>query len=406
MLIDWLYRITLEISLLIGLVLLLRPAVRRYLGARAAYWLWFVPLLRILLPQRPARPTTLLEVVAMPGGQLDIGILSNPDILVVSPTVPVIPIWIAGMSIWFSFRFVSAIRFRRYLRANAGPCTPPAEAIESLPSRLRKLDGRYFSCTLPGAPFLTGFLRPSIYLPTDFCDRFGEREQRCILHHELTHFQRRDLWVQAAWEFLRGVFWFNPIVHIGAFALRDDQEFACDQTVLASCNRDERFHYGRALLIGAGPYLTPPTLTFFGNTKERILMIEKHKTSKPRTLAGLTLCLFVGALALTKAPMSLAQSRLGDPITLNFQEIPIERVVGLFAEFAEMEVVGIEQIEGPVVTIRVFDVPARDALMQLLNCVGHTFQSNGQSLEIVPLQSSSDVSFECNDVEFPEEQTV
>ena len=80
------------------------------------------------------------------------------------------------------------------------------------------------STTRPGTPFVTGLKRPFVYLPTDFFQRFSLEEQRWVVQHELTHAARGDLWVQTLWEALRSVFWFNPIVHLAANAMRDDQE--------------------------------------------------------------------------------------------------------------------------------------------------------------------------------------
>ena len=404
--IDWLYRTTLEVSLLIGLILLIRPLVRKLLGVRATYWLWFLPLIRVLLPQRPSRPPTLLEAVTLPGGQLDIAILPNPEVLILPNSIPIAAIWLTGMLVWVGSRALAWHRFNRSLKACTSRCDPPAELVALLPDRLRNFNTRYFSCPLPGAPFLTGFLRPSVYLPEDFDDRFNASERKCIVHHELMHFCRRDIWMQAAWEAVRTVFWFNPIVHIAAIALRDDQEFACDHDVLISCEAGERFHYARALLTGAGPFLLPPTLAFFSRPTERFIMIEKHHKSRIRSIAGLFLCMVVGVFALTKAPSSMAQQSLDSPLSLSFKEMPIERAIELLAEFTGIPIEGVDQVEGTIITIRVNDTPARDALTQLLNCVGYTFESRGEVLEIVPLGSPGDASFECLDAEIEEDRTV
>lgn len=404
--IDWLYRTTLEVSLLIGLILLIRPVVRRTLGARAAYWLWFLPLIRVLMPNRPSRPPTVLEAVPLPSGQLDIAILPDPDVLILPNSIPITAVWLAGMLLWVGSRAVAWARFNRSLKTCASQTDAPADLVALLPERLRRFDTRFFSCSLPGAPFVTGFLRPSVYLPEDFEDRFDADERKCIVHHELMHFSRRDIWMQAAWEAIRTVFWFNPIVHIAAIALRDDQELACDHDVLISCAADERFHYARALLTGAGPLLLPRTLAFFSRPTERFVMIEKHHRSKTRDVAGLLLCSVVGVFALTKAPLSMAQQGLDEPITLNLQSLPIEAAIGLFASFSGQTIEGLDRISGSIVTIRVSGVPARDALTQLLNCVGHTLESHGEVLEIVPLRSAGDASFECLDVAIEENRTL
>ena len=151
MLIDWLYRTTLDVSLLIGLILLIRPVVRRTLGARAAYWLWLIPLIRVLIPSRPARPPTVLEAVPLPGGQLDIAILPNPDVYLLPNSIPITAIWLTGMLLWLGSRVVARARFKKLLKACTAQRDTPAELVVLLPDRLRRFDTRFFSCSLPGA---------------------------------------------------------------------------------------------------------------------------------------------------------------------------------------------------------------------------------------------------------------
>lgn len=202
------------------------------------------------------------------------------------------------------------------------------------------------------------------------------------------------------------VFWFNPIFHIAAIALREDQEFACDYDVLSACEPDERYHYARALLTGTGAFLLPRTLAFFSRPTERYVMIEKHRLSKASSITGLILCSVVGIFALTKAPLSMAQQGLDEHITLYFKAIPIETVVELFADFSGQSIEGIDQVAGSVVSISVVDIPARDALTQLLNCVGHTVEPDGEALEIIPLESPRHASFECVDVRIEADRTI
>ena len=387
MLVEWLYRTTLEVSLLIGLVFLARPFVRRTLGARAAYWLWFIPLVRAVLIDRPELPRTLVESVGVPGGELSIAIYPSPDVLVLPAGVPWGAFWLAGALLWIALRIAGTIRFRRTLVTYSSGIDLPARLSALIPERLRRRGPRYFVTDLPGTPFVTGLARPLVYLPTDFFQRFSPEEQRWVVQHELTHAARGDLWIQALWESLRSVFWFNPIVHLAAGAMRDDQELACDQAVLGARSDDERYSYGRALLVGAGAYLFPSLLHFFGNQKERIAMIRTHKASLSRDIVGITLCALVGVFALTKAPATVAQVVSGERLTLNFNEIEATAVVELIAKFSgTTEVRGLEQLGSTKISFRVEDVPARDALQSMLGCMGFTYREEGAALAIVPLE--------------------
>ena len=104
MLVEWLYRTTLEVSLLIGLVLVLRPIVRRTLGARAAYWLWFIPVIRAVLIDRPEWPRTLVENVGVRVRELSIEIYPSPDVWVLPADVPWGALWLGGALFWVALR--------------------------------------------------------------------------------------------------------------------------------------------------------------------------------------------------------------------------------------------------------------------------------------------------------------
>jgi beta-lactamase regulating signal transducer with metallopeptidase domain len=385
--VEWLYRTTLEVSLLIGLVLLLRPLVRRTLGARAAYWLWFIPVIRAVLIDRPDWPRTLVESVGVPGGELSIAIYPSPDVWVLPASVPWSTLWLSGTLLWIALRIAGAVKFRHALAAESSDVELPSQLCALIPERLQRRAPQYFATDMPGTPFVTGLIRPLVYLPTDFFQRFSLEEQKWVIQHELTHVARADLWVQSVWEVLRGVFWFNPIVHLAAGAMRVDQELACDQAVLRGSSNDERYSYGTALL-GGGAHLFPSLMHFFGNQRERIAMIKDHKASRRRDFAGIGLCALVGVFALTKAPVSVAEVISGEPVTMFFQKIPITKVVELIRDFSGGgELVGLEQLSGVTVTVQIQSVPAREALRGVLNCAGFAYEERDDVVAIVPLRA-------------------
>jgi beta-lactamase regulating signal transducer with metallopeptidase domain len=388
--VEWLYRTTLEVSLLIGLVLLVRPFVRRALGARVAYWLWFIPVIRAVLIDRPEWPRTLVESVGVPGGELSIAIYPSPDVWILPGGVPWTAIWVAGALLWIALRVAGAIKFRSVLAKQSSAIEMPEQLLAMIPKRLQRRAPSYFVTDTPGTPFVTGLARPFVYLPTDFFQRFSIEEQRWVVQHELTHAARGDLWVQSLWEVLRSVFWFNPIVHLAANAMRDDQELACDQAVLSRSSNQDRYSYGRALLVGAGAYLFPSLLSFFGNQKERIAMIRNHTASLRRDIVGIGLCALVALFALTKAPVSVAELISEEPLTLNFQQLPVAKMVELIGRFSGLDpgaITGLEQLGDMNITARMQGVSAREALQRVLECAGFTYREIGDTVAIVRLEA-------------------
>lgn len=305
---DWLIRTSLETSVLIGVVLLARPLIRRAFGAVLACDLWLIPAFGVLLPTRPPRPETALEAIRLPGEEVSRGLYSAAEAWAAPTAIPWETLWLAGVAAWVAVRLVSSVRFRRNLLSTAAPYVPSSPAIVGLLDRYGFTPARVFTTTLAGAPFVTGLVRAKVFLPTDFAQRFAQQEQQWILIHELTHVRRRDLWARLVAEGFRALFWFNPFVHLAVHLLRQDQEYACDQAVVSRCTPQERYRYGRALMLGTSPEARPSFVTFFRNNTERYAMLGKYKESAWKTVVGMVVCLAVGVYALTSAPTSFAQT--------------------------------------------------------------------------------------------------
>ncbi len=96
------------------------------------------------------------------------------------------------------------------------------------------------------SPMVFGILCPKIVVPpTD-----GEIE-RFVLLHEQTHIRRKDnLWRLLA-IITAVIHWFNPFVWWFLRCFLSDLEMACDESVLASCEEEERTAYAKALLDAA-----------------------------------------------------------------------------------------------------------------------------------------------------------
>jgi beta-lactamase regulating signal transducer with metallopeptidase domain len=304
---DWLIRTTLEMSVLISVVLLARPLIRRAFGAVLACDLWLIPAIGVLLPMRPPRPESPLEAIPLPAEEVSRGLYSAAEAWAAPPSIPWEALWLAGVVAWVALLFVRSARFHRDLVSTAAPFATSSPAILELLDRYGLSPARMFTTTRAGAPFVTGLIKAKIFLPTDFAERFSAQEQRWILIHELTHIRRRDLWARLVAESFRAVFWFNPLVHLAVHLLRQDQEYACDQAVVSRCTRRERYGYGRALMLGTSPEARPSFVTFFRNNTERYAMLGRYKDSAWNTVAGMAVCLVVGVYSLTSAPSSVAQ---------------------------------------------------------------------------------------------------
>lgn len=107
-----------------------------------------------------------------------------------------------------------------------------------------KLEDNVWLCDKMCSPFILGFFKPQIYLPSDM-----ESEQLLpVLAHERAHIKRLDhLWKLLGYLLLT-VYWFYPLVWIAYALLCRDIELACDERVVKTLDRDGRAKYSQALL--------------------------------------------------------------------------------------------------------------------------------------------------------------
>jgi len=379
--INWLYQTGLDVSILIGIVLLLRNPVRKYLGANVAYWLWVIPLVRLIVWKKTEIPLAILEKVSSSDGKIFIRIFKNPEIFNLSSYLTLEALWIAGAIIWLSLRIIGLIKFRKNLALSKSKIS--AKEIASLGIN-NKVD--LFFTDNPAAPFLTGLFQPQIYLPKNYFEELNHIQQQCIIKHELMHLQRKDIWTQLLAELVRTVFWFNPIVHIAWKAFRQDQELACDYNVLADSSKQERYEYGRILLNGLHAHALPATMAFFNNHKQRFIMLEKHSNSKINNILGITLCTFLLVFALTKAPQTIASELEKDKKT-NFELIEAPLIMAFVLVFDSNskanDIIGYDNIPHIVMSINARNVSGIQVENLLLKCSGLKLIPQGEKLKIV-----------------------
>jgi TonB family protein len=80
-------------------------------------------------------------------------------------------------------------------------------------------------------PITWGVLRPMILLPRSRSEWPPER-MRLVLAHELIHVQQRDCLIQLLMQFVCCLYWFHPLMWLGAAQFRKERERACDDGVL------------------------------------------------------------------------------------------------------------------------------------------------------------------------------
>ncbi|MDZ4819525.1 MAG: M56 family metallopeptidase, partial [Planctomycetota bacterium] len=160
------------------------------------------------------------------------------------------------------------------------------------------------------SPMVVGLLRPTVLLPADAKKWPRERRQQVLLH-ELAHVQRRDVLTQQLAAVTCAIYWFNPLVWLGAFQMRWLREIACDDAVVTHSGVPAT--YAQTLLDVAKRYRAPaPTgavaMARSSNVENRITAIlsaTRHRARLSRrsvrilAAVGLLLAATIGTCQLT-----------------------------------------------------------------------------------------------------------
>lgn len=143
------------------------------------------------------------------------------------PTV--VYIWLFGIIAMAAYAIVSYARLHKEVKAS-----------------IKKEDNIYV-CDEINTPFILGFIRPRIYLPSGISEEVREH----VVAHEKAHIKRIDyIWKPLGFVLL-SVYWFNPVMWIAYIFLCKDIEGACDEKVISQMDKESIASYSQALLMCA-----------------------------------------------------------------------------------------------------------------------------------------------------------
>lgn len=278
-----LLEITVYSAVLMLAVLLVRYLLRRWLSPALKYALWFIVLLRLLVPvtlesgfhlislPQNQTPTVALQPVGTtaepivdaaapsaepePAADAPAGMQTVTD----SPRVSAKPLtlwqwlliaWAVGFGLVLAAHLTLSLQLNR--RVKQLGC-PPGERTQALYREVKQ--GMRIRADVPivlmadiKSPALTVQLRPKLLLPDRLLYAADREHMAFAMAHELMHYRRRDYLVCLLISLLRAVYWFNPVVWIMPRILRLDMESACDAMVVKSMSREQKLSYVNLLL--------------------------------------------------------------------------------------------------------------------------------------------------------------
>lgn len=221
---------------------------------------FFLPLLKFpaLAEAVPSQARTLLPAVWI--GQTGQQTVNLPAILVTSTS---------GNSInWISIVYFTGVGIcfllflRKYLSLRS--LSRSGRMQETRDFRLIEVPDSRMACTF----FKTIFLG----------NEFSEAEKERILSHELVHVQHRHSFDLLFFEFLKLVFWFNPLIYIFQSRLGMLHEFIADADVVKTTARKE--YYNQLLNSAFNTHNITFINQFFNQSllKKRIVMLQKKQS--------------------------------------------------------------------------------------------------------------------------------
>jgi len=355
-------------TLLLLLILGLKPLYKDRFSRRWQYYIWIVAALRFLLPFTPEttvvgslfeRFGTAAITSEIPEDQ-DVPVSVNADNSKAEPIQTdgnmtaataahksfdvyacLFLIWSVSALALFVRKVTVYQGFIRYIKAGNTEVSD-IKILNLLSDCAEKLNIKTrveVSCNpLVASPMMTGFFRPNIVLPAR---DLGGKELSYVFVHELTHYKQKDMFYKWLIQLAVCVHWFNPFVYLLEKEVNRSCELSCDEKVISVLDGKARREYGDTLIAflrsddPCKSSFTSVTLTEGAEQlKERLgaIMNFKKKNKVTRILTGvLTLCIvfiaaFVGGYHVANASMptniddsSLMQS--GDVPTMETLEI-------------------------------------------------------------------------------------
>lgn len=302
----------LVISIILAALLLAKKLLGTRLSGHSQYRLWFLlpAILAVpFLPYRPAGLSLLLSRLRS-GDPAGVSAASEAALSGLPLTsaadwmngfgIPVtrhpgsaaagllLLLWILGMLAAAGYLLRSRIRLYRLEQSALPLQNPEVRNLYELCSAQLQIRRNIpvYSTAFLRSPIIVGCLRPRIYLPIRLISDPPASGLRYILLHELQHYKHKDAWVHAVMNAAAAVYWFNPVVWYSLKELRNDQEIACDASVLRLLDADEQLDYGHTLLnfaqnLSHSPFLLASGIS--GSARQLEKRIRNIARYRPRT---------------------------------------------------------------------------------------------------------------------------
>jgi GWxTD domain-containing protein len=146
----------------------------------------------------------------------------------------VVPLWMAGVGIFYLRSMGGWIAARRLQSAGARPA--PAEWQERFTVLCQRAcvnrAVRLIESCVAEVPLVIGYLKPVVLLPAGLASGLRPEQVEALLLHELAHIRRHDYLVNLLQNVVEGLLFYHPAVWWVSHVIRTEREHCCDDAVV------------------------------------------------------------------------------------------------------------------------------------------------------------------------------
>jgi len=294
---EWLLKTTIQGSVLIGLIFLVKLVLGGRLPIRWHYFFWLLLLVRLAAPRLPQSRFSIFNLIpeSLQPGRVEI----LPILWLVGALVMAGIVGARNFTLWRTVRRERPITDQEIL-----------DLLEDckMEMNVRTIVGVVVSDRVK-SPVLFGFVRPRLLLPQGILETYDLEELRYIFIHELAHFKQRDIYLGWLMALLQILHWFNPLMWFAFHRMRVDRELACDGLAVSRMQTNEPPRYGRTILnlferfsqVSYVPSIAG-ILEDSSKLERRIKLITRFKkTSRKRSVAAVLVLMALACITLTDA---------------------------------------------------------------------------------------------------------
>lgn len=284
---KWVLYSSVMASILAGVIILLKWLIKDRLGVRWQYGVWFLVMLRLIIPYAPQSNFSAFNLFYIIGEKNNspVSIIitawedhspatsiavkpENKPITTVKEDIPstdqtsntdngsfsyisiAVLLWLLGIIALGSYTLAATIQFWRKVRMQeAFNDENILKIISECKNKLKlKTDIIMHNTKLVKTPAVFGFFRPRLLLPVGIEKHLSSNELKYIIYHELSHIKRKDILLNCIISALRIIHWFNPILWYSFYRIRQDSELECDALAMSHIDQSECKKYGATII--------------------------------------------------------------------------------------------------------------------------------------------------------------